>query len=98
MQEPNPPALYDESLLDEKLMAMSDGAFYFTRLLAERCGLMVGMSSGAAMEGAVRVANSIDEGTIVVLFPDRGEKYFSTPLFNGPSEEYAPEPALMYHI
>ncbi|MEM9585807.1 MAG: cysteine synthase family protein [Planctomycetota bacterium] len=89
MNEPNPPQLYDESLLDEKLMAMADTAHSTTRLLAEKEGLLVGMSSGAAMHGALRVAQELDEGVIVVLFPDRGEKYLSTSLFDSPAENTA---------
>ena len=91
MNEPNSPKLYDESLLDQKLMAMAEPAYQYTRKLAIEAGLLVGMSSGAAMEGAVRVANSIEEGNIVVLLPDRGEKYLSTPLFDKPVEK--PQPA-----
>lgn len=89
MNEPNSPALYDESLLDLKLMAKADGAYRYTRMLAETQGLLVGMSSGAAMQAAVHVANVIESGTIVVLFPDRGEKYLSTPLFDIPKETIA---------
>lgn len=84
MNEPNSPALYDEQLLDLKLMAKADDAYRYTRLLAETQGLLVGMSSGAAMQGAVHIASVIDRGTIVVLFPDRGEKYLSTSLFDTP--------------
>jgi len=85
MQEPNAPSLYDESLLDLKLMATAADAHHFTRELAERAGLLVGMSSGAAFQAALRVATLIDRGRIVVLFPDRGEKYLSTPLFDPPA-------------
>lgn len=85
MNEPNAPSLYDESLLDLKLMATADDAHHYTRLLAARAGLLVGMSSGAAFQAALKVAGLIDSGNIVVLFPDRGEKYLSTPLFDGPS-------------
>lgn len=87
MNEPNSPELYDESLLDLKLMAKAEGAHRYTRMLAETQGLLVGMSSGAAMQGAVHVANVIESGTIVVLFPDRGEKYLSTSLFDIPQEQ-----------
>ena len=87
MNEPNPPKLYDESLLDEKRMAMADTAYATTRLLAEKEGLFVGMSSGAAMHGALELAETLDEGVIVVLFPDRGEKYLSTTLFDAPTAE-----------
>ena len=85
MNEPNAPSLYDESLLDEKLMAMADTAYETTRLLAQKEGLFVGMSSGAALHGAIELAKTIEEGVIVVLFPDRGEKYLSTPLFDTPA-------------
>lgn len=84
MGEPNAPSLYDESLLDLKLMATADKAHHYTRLLAARCGLLVGMSSGAAFQAALKVAALIDSGNIVVLFPDRGEKYLSTRLFDEP--------------
>ena len=84
MNEPNAPSLYDESLLDLKLMATADDAHHYTRLLAARAGLLVGMSSGAAFQAALKVAGLIDSGNIVVLFPDRGEKYLSTPLFDAP--------------
>lgn len=84
MNEPNAPKLYDESLLDEKKMAMADSAYAMTRLLAEKEGLLVGMSSGAAMQGAIELAETLNKGVIVVLFPDRGEKYLSTPLFDVP--------------
>lgn len=84
MNEPNPPQLYDESLLDEKIMMMADDAYQTTRLLAEKEGLLVGMSSGAAMHAALELAGKISEGVIVVLFPDRGEKYLSTALFDSP--------------
>ena len=87
MNEPNPPKLYDESLLDQKLMAMADTAYATTRQLAEKEGLFVGMSSGAAMYGALELAKTLDEGVIVVIFPDRGEKYLSTPLFDAPSSQ-----------
>ena len=109
MNEPNPPALYDELLLDEKLMAMADTAHTTTRLLAQKEGLFAGMSSGAAMHGALELAQTIDEGVIVVLFPDRGEKYLSTTLFDAPIidaakpfEDSGPESILVetveYHI
>jgi len=51
------------------------------RLLALREGLFVGMSSGAAVAGALRIAKGMDSGTIVALLPDRGDRYLSTTLF-----------------
>lgn len=87
MQEPFAPELYDESLLDEKHNVLPEEARHYTQLLAKKEGLFVGMSSGAAMAGAVRLAETLESGVIVVIFPDRGEKYLSTPLFETPEEE-----------
>ena len=101
MNEMNPPKLYDESLLDQKIMAMADAAYLTTRLLAEKEGLFVGMSSGAAMNGSLELAATLSEGVIVVLFPDRGEKYLSTPLFDAPAVEPKQEDVeeeWQYHI
>lgn len=89
MNEPNSPQLYDTSFLDAKQMAMTDTAYATTRLLAEKEGLLVGMSSGAAMYGALELAETLDKGVIVVLFPDRGEKYLSTTLFDQPKMQEA---------
>ncbi|MGB2807443.1 MAG: pyridoxal-phosphate dependent enzyme, partial [Sedimentisphaerales bacterium] len=61
---------------------VEDGeAFEITRLLAAKEGIFVGMSSGAAVAGALRVAKQMTSGTIVVLLPDRGDRYLSTTLF-----------------
>ena len=89
MNEPNAPGLYDESFLNQKQMAMADTAYETTRLLAQKEGLFVGMSSGAAMHGALELASNLNEGVIVVIFPDRGEKYLSTPLFDEPTTNIA---------
>jgi cysteinyl-tRNA synthetase len=56
-------------------------AFEMTRRLAREEGLFVGMSSGAAMAGALKAAESLSAGTLVVVFPDSGERYLSTRLF-----------------
>lgn len=81
MREPFAPELYDESLLDHKITALPEDAFRLTRELATAEGLLLGMSSGAAMHGALQVAEQLESGVIVVIFPDRGEKYLSTSLF-----------------
>ncbi len=62
-------------------MVESEEAFELARRIALEEGLFVGMSSGAAMVAARAVAAELDEGTIVTIFPDRGEKYLSTALF-----------------
>lgn len=60
---------------------MPEDAERYTRLLAEKEGLFVGISSGAALSGAIRVAATLQSGVVVVIFPDRGEKYLSTNVF-----------------
>ena len=97
MTEPFSPELYDESLLDQKIIAMADAAYETTRRLASQEGLLVGMSSGAAMHAAIELSESIERGTIVVIFPDRGEKYLSTSLFDFPATETEREPQDLPH-
>ena len=58
-----------------------EDAFNTTRMLAIKEGLFLGMSSGAAMYGALQIAERISQGTIVVIMPDRGDRYLSTSLF-----------------
>ncbi|MGE5301230.1 MAG: cysteine synthase A [Acidobacteriota bacterium] len=81
MKESIVPKIYNEAALDEKINVGDDDAFDTTRLLALREGLFVGMSSGAAVCGALRIAERIGKGTIVVILPDRGDRYLSTALF-----------------
>jgi cysteinyl-tRNA synthetase len=78
------PSIYQESLLDEKIRLEDEEAFRVARDLARAEGLFVGISSGAALWGAMQLAQRIRTGTIVALFPDGGEKYLSTPLFDLP--------------
>jgi cysteine synthase B len=75
------PAIYDAKKIDRHIMIESEDAFELARRIAREEGIFVGMSSGAALWAARKVAEEIDEGTIVTIFPDRGEKYLSTPLF-----------------
>lgn len=81
MTESIVPAIFQPDLLDEKLVVEDGDAFETARLLALKEGLFVGMSSGAAVFAALRVANNMDSGTIVVILPDRGDRYLSTTLF-----------------
>ncbi|MEO0185764.1 MAG: cysteine synthase family protein [candidate division WOR-3 bacterium] len=81
MNESMVPKIYQPEILDEKIVIEDGEAFETTRLLATKEGLFAGMSSGAAMAGALHIANKIDSGTIVVILPDRGERYLSTTLF-----------------
>ena len=81
MQESIMPKNYDPSFADEKITVADDDAFTTTRNLALHEGLFVGMSSGAAVWGALELAKRLDGGTIVVILPDRGDRYLSTSLF-----------------
>jgi cysteine synthase B len=81
MTESIVPKIYNPKMLDEKITVEDGEAFETTRLLAAKEGIFVGMSSGAAVAGALRIAKKIDSGTIVVLLPDRGDRYLSTMLF-----------------
>jgi cysteine synthase B len=81
MEEAIVPAIYDPSKIDVTIMVETKAAYEMTRQIVSREGIFVGMSSGAAMYAAVELARQVDSGTIVVIFPDRGEKYLSTTLF-----------------
>jgi len=81
MKESYRPGIFDKNRADRIINIDDEEAFETARLLARKEGLFVGMSSGAAMAVALRVAGEMREGRIVVIFPDGGEKYLSTPLF-----------------
>jgi cysteine synthase B len=81
MTESMVPGIYDTSLLDEKITVEDGEAFETTRLLAAHEGVFVGMSSGAAVAGALQIARQMTRGTIVAILPDRGDRYLSTTLF-----------------
>lgn len=81
MQESIVPKIYTPETIDEKINVNDEDAFETTRKLAVKEGLFVGMSSGAAMYGALRMAEQLKKGTIVVILPDRGDRYLSTTLF-----------------
>lgn len=81
MEEFTPP-IYHENQLDRKLSIVDDQiAFDLAAELFRTEGICAGMSCGAALWGALEVQKEIDEGIIVTVFPDRGERYLSSPLF-----------------
>jgi cysteine synthase B len=82
MQEAIVPEIYDPSQIDRHVMIESEEAFDMARAIVHQEGIFVGMSSGAAMLAALDVVKNLEEGFVVVLFADRGEKYLSTNLFN----------------
>ncbi len=77
------PGIYDPSLADSHIMVNTNSAFETTRDLARNHGLFVGTSSGAAYFASKVVAESIEKGVIVTIFPDRGERYLSEPVWRG---------------
>jgi cysteinyl-tRNA synthetase len=81
MRESYRPGIYDKTRLDEKINILDEDAFEMSRRLAREEGILVGMSSGAAMFVAAQKAKLLEEGLIVVIFPDSGERYLSTELF-----------------
>ena len=82
MEEAIVPDIYDPSQIDVSVMVESEEAFEMSRRIVNEEGIFVGMSSGAALLAALKTAEQLDRGIMVVIFPDRGEKYLSTNLFN----------------
>ena len=79
------PDTLDTDLYDEVVTIENDAAFAASKLIAKKEGVLVGISSGAALAGAIELAKRPEnEGkTIVVILPDSGDRYYSTPLFQG---------------
>ncbi len=77
------PATLDTSVYDEVIVVANEDAFTYGRQIGKLEGVLVGISSGAALKAAIDLAKRKEnEGkTIVVLFPDSGDRYLSTPLF-----------------
>jgi cysteine synthase B len=86
MEEAIVPQIYDPSKIDVQELIESEDAIEMARQLIKKEGIFAGMSSGAAMLAAYRTAEKISSGNIVVLFPDRAEKYISTVMFEPYSE------------
>jgi len=81
MEEAIVPTIYDPSQIDITIMVETETAYEMARQIVKKEGIFVGMSSGAAMYATIQLAREIESGMIVVIFPDRGEKYLSTNLF-----------------
>ena len=77
------PDTLDTKIYDEIYKAEADEAFETAKLLAKKEGVLVGISSGAALAGAIALAKRPENKgkTIVALLPDSGDRYYSTPLF-----------------
>jgi len=81
MKEAYCPEIFEKKRLDKKVNIEDELAYEMARRLAKTEGLLVGMSSGAAMAVALEEAQGLTEGTLVVILPDGGERYLSTSLF-----------------
>ena len=79
------PKTLNTNIYDEIIRVTNEDAFETAKLLAKKEGILVGVSSGAALWTAIQVANRPENKgkTIVALLPDSGDRYFSTPLFQG---------------
>jgi cysteine synthase B len=76
------PGIYHEDKLDGKIPTPTEESYDMAKRLALEEGLFVGQSSGAAMWAALELAKNLDEGIIVTIFPDGGDKYLSTALWD----------------
>jgi cysteine synthase B len=80
------PGIYDPTLADEDVRVSTEDAHELTRQLAIQEGLLVGISSGANLAGALRIARHADDAVVVVIFCDGGEKYLSERFWEEPAE------------
>jgi cysteine synthase B len=80
------PSIYDATLADQDERAGTEDAYTLTRRLATEEGLLVGISSGAALSVGLRVASRLESGVVVMIFCDGGEKYLSERFWEEPPE------------
>jgi cysteine synthase len=78
------PPVLDAAVLDRKILVTSDDSLLLTRRLASQEGVFAGLSSGAVLHAALRVARGLDQGDIVCLFADSGWKYLSLGVWTQP--------------
>jgi cysteine synthase B len=71
------PGIYDPATADQNIEITTEAAHRYARELGRREGLLVGISAGAALACALKVANTLEKGVIVTVFPDGGDKYLS---------------------
>lgn len=76
------PAIYDSSVADENVEVSTEEAYAMTLRLAREEGLLVGISSGASIVAALKVAKQVQNAVIVTIFPDGGDKYLSERFWN----------------
>ncbi len=71
------PGIYDETLADGNLTVNTEATYEMARFLARTEGMLVGISSAAAVVAMLQVARGLDEGVVVTILPDNGYKYLS---------------------
>ena len=76
-----PPKIFEAQRVDEVIDVSQEEATARTRALAKEEGILAGMSSGGALTAALKIASEIDEGIIVHIICDRGDRYLSSALF-----------------
>jgi len=84
LKEAYVPGIWEKKAVDRKVIVQDEDAYAMARRLAREEGILCGMSGGAAMWLALEVARELDEGLLVVILPDGGERYLSTKLFEPP--------------
>ena len=78
------PGIYDPALADENMGVSTEDAYTMVRRLAREEGLLVGISGGAALAGALKVAKTVRNAVIVTIFPDSADKYMSERFWSAP--------------
>lgn len=78
------PEILDTDVYDEVIAVENEDAFEKAKMIGTKEGVLVGISSGAALQGAIEVAKREENAgkNIVVIFPDSGDRYYSTPIFD----------------
>ncbi len=97
MKESYKPGIFNKNVPDHIVDINDDHAFEMARTLAHQEGILVGMSSGAAMSAALDFARTLTEGLMVVILPDGGERYLSTPLFTKKVETEEKQSVLRFY-
>ncbi len=86
------PAVLDQKIFDQRLAITDAEAIETARALAHKEGLFVGISAGATFAAARKVADTAQDGSVILaILPDTGERYLSTPLFEGVNTGSDPE-------
>ncbi len=77
------PGIYDDRLADEDVRISTEAAYEYTRRLASEAGMLVGVSSGAALAASLALAARIRKGVVVMVFPDSGTRYLTERFWEG---------------